>query len=160
MTDKLTDCPCGKSDACYERKTSGIKTYMCYGCGFLSNDLMRKGLKFFKEQLEVLPELYKEIMWKDEKGKQWMPSTINIPTVGMVFFNGKTVEEGRWTAVKSVPISEEEKSKFPNPHKPGEYYEHKMDPTTSKDFDRYDFIGALEHIGYLPKDEEETKTEE
>lgn len=158
MKDQLKPCHCGKSDACYEQKAQAggtpIRTFMCYGCGFLSNSLMREGKQFMKEQLDILPELYKDVMWEDEFKQKWIPSTINIPKMGMVFLNGPNKDDVKWTGVLAVPVTEEEKLKYPIPGKSGEYYEWRIDMESKKDFDRYDFIGALEYIGVLPKDEE------
>ena len=58
-----------------------IKNYMCYGCGFVTNSLMKKGEQFFEEQYELLPELYKELLHEVD-GLSWMPNTINIPSQG------------------------------------------------------------------------------
>ena len=91
MKDNLTICDRCGSDACYVQEVNHeIKNYMCYGCGFVTNSLMKKGEQFFEEQFEILPELYKELMGEDEDtGLVWMPNTINLPNKGMVFADGK-----------------------------------------------------------------------
>lgn len=157
MLDKLKICPCGKSNACYEQISSGIKWEQCYGCGFVSNDLMREGRKFLKEQVEILPEIYKESLFDDPKvkGKKWMPSMIKLEDKGMVFLNGSNKDNVKWSAILSKEVTEEEKTKYPIPDKPGHFYKYRMDVQTLKDFDKYDYIGALEYIGVLPKDVEE-----
>jgi hypothetical protein len=103
--------------------------------------------ELLKEQMETLPNLYKELMGEDESGKVWMPTTINVPSQGMVFANGSNSSNWKWAAVKAVPVKEEEKIKYPNPHKKGEYYEWRMDMNTLKEFEENDFIEALEYIG-------------
>lgn len=117
------------------------------GCGFVTNSLMKQGESFFEEQMELLPNLYKELMGEDEEGLIWMPSTINIPSQGMVFANGSSADVWKWAAVQSVPVKEEEKEKYPIPGKKGEYYEQRMDMETMKEFDEKDFIEALDYIG-------------
>ncbi len=151
--DNLTICPCQRqSDACYIQEVSSeIKNYMCYGCGFISNSLMKEGERFYEEQIEILPELYKDLFWTDEDGKIWMPSVVNEPTKGMVFANGASVSNWSWGAVKAVPVKEEEKEKYPIPNKKGEYYQFRMDMTTLKSFDKFEFIDALEYINVLPE---------
>ena len=42
-----------------------IKNYQCYGCGFITNSLLKKDTQFFDEQMELLPNLYKELMGED-----------------------------------------------------------------------------------------------
>jgi len=151
--DNLTICPCQRqSDACYMQEVSSeIKNYMCYGCGFISNSLMREGERFYEEQIEILPELYKDLFWTDEDGKIWMPSVVNEPTKGMVFANGASSSTWMWGAVKAVPVKDEEKEKYPIPNKKGEYYQFRMDMTTLKNFDKFEFIDALEYINVLPE---------
>ena len=81
----------------------------------------------------------------------WFPSTINLPKQGMVFANGSTVKNWKWAAVKAVKVTEEEKLKYPIPRiKKDQYYKHRMDMTTMKQFEERDFMDALSYIGVLP----------
>jgi hypothetical protein len=146
--DNLTTCNRCGSDACYVQEVNqDIKNYQCMGCGFITNSLMKQGSQFFEEQMELLPNLYKELMGEDDEGLVWMPATINLPSQGMVFANGSSAENWKWAAVQSVPVKEEEKEKYPIPGKPGEFYEQRMDMDTLKEFDEKDFIEALDYIG-------------
>jgi len=149
--DNLIICSRCGSDACYvEEVNQDIKTHFCYGCGFQTNSLMKEGESFYEEQLSILPELYKDLLFTDEEGKIWMPTTINVPTQGMVFANGPSKEQWNWAAVKAVPVTEEEKEKYPIPGKQGEYYERRMDMTTLEGFPEREFMEALSYIGVLP----------
>jgi hypothetical protein len=112
---------------------------------------MKEGEEFYAQQLEVLPEIYKDVMFKDEDGLMWMPTTINLPQQGMVFYNGTTKENAKWAAVKAVKVEEAEKEKYPIKGKPGEFYEWRMDMTTMKAFEQKEFIEALSFIGILPE---------
>lgn len=146
--DKLEVCDRCKGDACYIQEVNeSIKNYFCYGCGFQTNSLMKKGEEFFEQQMETLPNLYKELMGEDDEGKVWMPTTVNIPEKGMVFANGTRAENWRWAAVKAVEVKEEEKEKYPIPGKKGEFYKWRMDMSTLQEFDEKDFIEALDSIG-------------
>lgn len=146
--DNLTTCNRCGSDACYVQEVNqDIKNYQCMGCGFITNSLMKQGSQFFEEQMELLPNLYKELMGEDDEGLVWMPATINLPSQGMVFANGSNAENWKWAAVQSVPVKEEEKEKYPIPGKPGEFYEQRMDMETLKEFEEKDFIEALSYIG-------------
>jgi len=150
--DKLINCPCCESDACYvDETTPNILTYFCYGCGFQTNSLMREGEEFYEQQISMLPELYKDLLNKDDDGNIWMPSSINIPTQGMVFANGPSSTDWGWAAVKAVPVTEEEKTKYPIPNKKGEYYEWRMDMTTLQMLPKHDFMEALSYIGAIPE---------
>lgn len=150
--DNLITCDRCKGDACYVQEVNPeIKTYFCYGCGFSTNSLMKEGEQFFIEQQETLPELYKALFYTDDEGKIWMPSAINLPKQGMVFANGNTADNWKWSAVKAVPVSEEEKTKYPIPGKKDQYYDFRMDMSTITHFDEKDFMEALSYIGVLPE---------
>jgi len=150
--DNLTICAKCGSDACYvDEVNQDIKTYFCYGCGFQTNSLMKEGDVFFERQLEILPELYKDLLNKDDDGHIWMPTTINIPEKGMIFANGPSKDQWSWAAVKAVPVTKEEAEKYPIPGKKGEYYSWRMDMTTLKEFNERDFIEALSYIGIIPE---------
>ena len=66
--DNLTICKRCGSDACYTQEvTPEIINHFCYGCGFQTNTLMKEGEEFFEQQKELLPELYKDLIYKDEE---------------------------------------------------------------------------------------------
>lgn len=144
--DELKECTRCGSDACYTQEvTKDISIEMCYGCGFQSNSIIKKGNEFFNQQFENLPELYKELMDEEEEtGKIWMPTIINLKDKGMVFADGTGRNNWRWAAVKSVEIPKEEQEKFK-----GEKY--KADMSTIKHFIEREFIEALSYIGVLPE---------
>ena len=112
---------------------------------------MKDGEEFYNQQLEVLPELYKDVMFTDEDGLKWFPTTINVPDKGMVFYNGTTKENAKWAAVKAVEVLEEEKEKYPIKNKPGEFYKFRMDMSTMKPFEIREFMDALSFINILPE---------
>lgn len=131
--DNLIECPRCGSDACYVTEVNDkIKNYSCFGCGFITNTLMTRGSEFLNEQMESLPDLYKELMGEDENGLVWMPNTINNPEQGMVFADGTNSSNWAWGAVL--------------PSKEG-----KMDMSTIKHFKERDFIEALDYIGVFKK---------
>ncbi len=150
MKDNLTICPRCGSDACYVQEVNHeIKNYMCYGCGFITNSLMKKGEEFFETQMETLPELYKELMGEDEDtGLIWMPNTINLPNKGMVFADGRNGSNWAWAAVKAIPMPEEEQEKF---KEKGKNFKFKMDMENIKHYPEGDFMEALEYIGVFQK---------
>jgi ribosomal protein L37E len=147
--DNLTTCDRCGSDACYVQEVNqDVKLHFCYGCGFQANTAMKRDSEFLQQQMEVLPELYKELMGEDENGTIWMPSVVNIPDKGMVFADGPNGQQWQWAAVKATLMSEEEKTKF---KEKGKEYDYKMDMTTLTHFPERDFIDALTYIGVLPE---------
>jgi hypothetical protein len=150
--DNLTICKRCGSDACYTQEvTPEITNQFCYGCGFQTNTLMKEGEEFFEQQKELLPELYKDIIYKDENDQMWMPSMINVPDKGMVFANGTDSTNWKWAAVKAVVVTEEEKHKYPIKGKKDQYYEFRMDMSTMTPFEEKEFMDALSYIGVLPE---------
>jgi len=147
--DNLTTCDRCGSDACYVQEVNqDVKLHFCYGCGFQANTAMKRDSEFLQQQMEVLPELYKELMGEDENGTIWMPSVVNIPDKGMVFADGPNGQQWQWAAVKATLMSEEEKTKF---KEKGKEFDYKMDMTTLTHFPERDFIDALTYIGVLPE---------
>ena len=147
--DNLTTCERCGSDACYVQEVNqDVKLYFCYGCGFQANTAMKRDSEFLQQQMETLPELYKELMGEDENGNIWMPSVINLPDKGMVFADGPNGFQWQWAAVKATLMSEEEKIKF---KEKGKEYDFKMDMTTLKHFPEREFMDALSYIGVLPE---------
>ena len=147
--DNLTTCNRCSSDACYVQEVNqDVKLYFCYGCGFQANTAMTRDSEFLQQQMEVLPELYKELMGEDENGTIWMPSVVNIPDKGMIFADGQNGQNWKWAAVKAIPMPEEERAKF---KEKGKDYEWKMDMSTLQHFQERDFIDALSYIGVLPE---------
>jgi hypothetical protein len=147
--DNLITCDRCGSDACYVQEVNqDVKLYFCYGCGFQANTAMKRDSEFLQQQMEVLPELYKELMGEDENGTIWMPSVVNIPDKGMVFADGTNGQNWAWAAVKATLMSEEERTKF---KEKGKEYDYKMDMTTLQHFSERDFMDALSYIGVLPE---------
>ena len=151
--EEIINCPKSGGDLCYKVQVAPeIYNYMSLSCGFWTNSFMTEDHEFYMQQMETLPELYKDLAWKDsETGLIWLPNTINNPEQGMVFANGAEANNWKWSAVKAVPVTEEEKYKFPIPKQPGKFYEYRMDMETLQHFDEKDFIEALDYIGLLTK---------
>lgn len=152
MTDNLIKCnKCG-GDCCYEYEAAeGIKTYQCMGCGFISNSLMKEGEEFYTQQLEALPELYKDLIYTDKNGLKWFPSTVNIQELGMVFVQGTNNIDWGWAAARSVLVKDDEKEKYPIPGRKGEFYKMRVDMSTLKHFGQLGYQDALSYIKVIPE---------
>jgi hypothetical protein len=146
-------CPKSGGDLCYKTQvTPDISNYLSLSCGFWTNSLMKEGEEFYESQMETLPELYKDLAWKDEKtGLTWIPNTINESGVGMVFANGTNAQNWQWAAVKSIKIPKKDQKNHPIPGKKGEFMEYKMDMVNLKSFHERDYIEALDYIGIFSK---------
>ena len=147
--EEIINCPKSGGDLCYKTQvTPDIYNFMSLSCGFWTNSLMKEGEEFYETQMKTLPELYKDLAWKDEKtGLIWIPNTINQSGLGMVFANGSNAQSWGWAAVKSIQIPEEDRKNHPIPGKPGEFMEYKMDMANMKIFPERDYLEALDFIG-------------
>ena len=143
--DQLVEGPFG-SNACYEQtfKHEGqdVRTWLCFGSGFTTSTLMKKGSPTVASALETSPELYKDLMHEDKDGRVWLPATITLPNKGMVFIDGNNKDNWRWAAALAIPIAEGDK-------KIAKDQTHKMDMKNVKYFKQKDFMDALETIGFF-----------
>ena len=151
--DEIIECPKSGGNLCYKIQLSpDVNQYLSLSCGFYSNSLMKEGEEFYEQTIEGLPELHKDLLWKDEKtGLTWAPNLINSPNQGMVFAQGTDKDNWGWMAVKAIKIEEEDRKNHPFPGKPGMFLEYKMDMKSGKLFKERDYLDALSHIGILPE---------
>lgn len=144
MNDNLITCKRCGGNACYEQHLpDGNITWLCMGCGFTTSTLMEEGSPTVNTLVETSPELYKDLFYTDDTKKVWAPSTVTLPNQGMVFLNGTSKEDWVWSAVKAIPITEEDRKEknFPADQT------HKMDMQNMKAFEQKDFMDAMEYIG-------------
>ena len=142
--DEIIDCPRSGGDLCYKTEVSPeVTNYYSLSCGFWTNSLMKVGEDFYNQQMEVLPELYKDLSWLDVKTDLiWLPHSINDPEIGMVYASGTSAEDWKWAAVKARELDKEEQEKFKTTHK--------TDMKTIAYFAERDYMDALSYIGVLP----------
>jgi hypothetical protein len=150
--EEIINCPKSGGDLCYKVQVAPeIYNYMSLSCGFWTNSFMTEDHEFYMQQMETLPELYKDLAWKDPKtGLIWLPNTINNPEQGMVFANGSDISNWKWAAVKAIKIPKKDQKNHPIPGKPGEFMKFKMDMKNMRLFEERDYIEALSYIGVLP----------
>ena len=136
ISEEIINCPKSKGDLCYKTQISPeLSTYLSLSCGFWTNTLMKEGEEFYEQQMQDLPELYKDLAWKDpETNLVWLPNTINNQEQGMVFAYGPNKDSWGWGAAKAI----QEEGKW------------KMDLTNMQVFAERDYMDALSFIGVLP----------
>ena len=122
----ITCLKCG-GDACSEITNEVVTIWICMGCGFTSNNTITDAN--VTEMEATLPELYKDLRFKDKEGKYWYPNSVILDDKSMVFAEGTNVQDLMWTAVQA---------------KDG-----KTDMTTKKEFQIHEFMDALEYIDYF-----------
>jgi hypothetical protein len=151
--EEIINCPKSGGDLCYKVQVAPeIYNYLSISCGFWTNSFMTEDHEFYMQQMETLPELYKDLAWTDPKtGLIWLPNTINVEDKGMVFANGTDASNWRWAAVKAIELLEDERKNHPIPGKPGEFMKYRMDMKNMKMFEERDYMEALSYIGVLPE---------
>ena len=127
MKESLITCLKGGGDACSEISNGVVTIWICMGCGFTSNNTITDAN--VTEMEATLPELYKDLRFKDKEGKYWYPNSVILDDKSMVFAEGTNVQDWMWTAVQA---------------KDG-----KTDMTTKKEFQIHEFMDALEYIDYF-----------
>lgn len=129
MKEQLINCPRCGGNACHEASNEKFTVWSCFGCGYTANTTTTEDNL---ENIEsVIPQLYKDLRFKDDKGYHWYPSTVILEDKSMVFADGKSVEDWKWAGVQS---------------KDG-----KADMSTVKYYDEKDFMEALDYIGFFEK---------
>lgn len=144
MTDNLIIDPKSGGNACYYLNNDGHEVWYSYSSGFASDSTKVLGSEAQIEFESKLPQLYQDLKWIDPSTNLvWYPTSYNQPSKGMVFAEGTSIEDWKWSAVVAVPLTAFEKGKFPK----GTDY--KMDLSKLKQFERENFMDALEYIGYF-----------
>ena len=136
ISEEIIQCAKSGGDLCYKTQLNPeITTYLSISCGFWTNTLMKEGEEFYEQQMQDLPELYKDLAWVDEKTDLvWIPNTVNNQEQGMVFAYGPNKDSWGWGAAKAI----QEDGKW------------KMDLANMQVFAERDYMDALSFIGVLP----------
>lgn len=129
MQESFIICPKCEGNACHEVSNDKLTIWSCFGCGFTSNSTLTKDK--LEEVESVIPQLYKDLQFKDDKGYYWYPNSVMLEDKSLVFADGKSLEEWKWAGVQS---------------KDG-----KADMTTVKYFEEKEFMEALDYIGFFEK---------
>ena len=144
--DKLTECKRCGGNACYEQVVDeSLTTWMCMGCGFTSSTQLTDKSPLVVNTLESSPELYKDLMFLDNENKVWFPATITLPGQGMVFIDGVSKTDWKWSSVSAVEITDEDRKIKQYP----EDQTYRMDMANAKKYEQKDFMEALENIGFF-----------
>lgn len=127
IVEKLITCnKCG-GNACSEISNDRLTVWTCFGCGFTTNSTLVE--ENIAKVEEVLPELYIALKVKDQDGKYWYPLAVTLEDKSMIFAEGTSLEDWKWTATKGS--------------------DGKPDMSTKKEYEQSEFMDALEYVGYF-----------
>jgi hypothetical protein len=113
-------------------------TILCMECGFHTHPNFKQE---YRDKLEAtMPKLIKALRFNDKRtGLIWYPIVVNIPNVGILFPDGNSVENWKWSFAKIVPIPLHERMKYPIPNKTGQFYETRLDIENAIIYPKYEF---------------------
>jgi hypothetical protein len=129
MQESLIVCVRCGGNACHEVSNDQLTIWSCFGCGFTANSTLTDDK--IEEVESVIPQLYKDLKFKDEKGLYWYPNSVMLEDKSMVFADGRSIDDWKWAGVQSK--------------------EGKADMTTVKYFEEKEFMEALDYIGFFEK---------
>jgi len=129
MQESLIVCSRCGGNACHEASNDQLTMWSCFGCGFTANSTLTDDK--LEEVEAIIPQLYKDLKFKDEKGLYWYPNSVMLEDRSMVFADGRSIDDWKWAGVQSK--------------------EGKADMTAVKYFDEKEFMEALDYIGFFEK---------
>ncbi len=151
--EKKIQCPhCNAKKQCFVEKTKTFESYMCFRCGFMSDN------RFTENSLEIAdlenrsPKLIKELKFFDEEREiYWFPSILNMGAQGMIYpepvGDDLDITWGSyvWRYAKVVDVPEDKEADY-NGHK--QY----LDVENAYTFKKEEFLDACVSMGIVKLD--------
>ncbi len=151
--EKKIQCPhCNAKKQCFVEKTKTFESYMCFRCGFMSDN------RFTENSLEITdlenrsPKLIKELKFFDEEREiYWFPSILNMGAQGMIYpepvGDDLDITWGSyvWRYAKVVDVPEDKEADY-NGHK--QY----LDVENASTFKKEEFLDACVSMGIVKLD--------
>ena len=147
--EKKANCPTfsGELHTCFvEELENGIKSYLCFDCGYTSNSALKIGTEQCKIETQNYTKLVKDLKIEDEEtGLEWYPSVINMGTMGMIYPEG-TADLWNYKVAKVKAIPEADRKNYPKEDGTG-YYETFLDIDGSTSYRPNQFLEACKELG-------------
>ena len=140
--ERVIDCPvCYDVDKCFEDVQEEFSSYLCFNCGYMSDSRYEMGSLQLDDNLKKSPQLVQDNKFEDKKRNIiWFPAVINMGELGMIFPEGKGINEYTWKYAKLVDIPEEERAKYDN-------YDKRLDVENAKSYGLNGFLEACKDMG-------------
>ena len=140
--ERVIDCPvCFDVDKCFEEIQEEYSSYLCFNCGFMSDSRYENDSINLIENLKKSPKLVQDLKIVDrERNIVWFPAVINMGELGMIFPEGKGINDYTWKYAKLVDIPEEERAKDDN-------YDKRLDVENAKSYGLHGFLEACKDMG-------------
>ena len=147
--DQLVECRHCHGPLCYERHSSGTVAWDCITCGYTTNTLLLKNTEAVLSYESMLPSLYTDLKFIDDEGFVWYPTYIKVEGKGIIFADGISKDDWKWSVALQHPVEESEKEKYKIADEPGRYHQFKTDLKNRVQFDKEYFARALELLGLV-----------
>ena len=140
--ERVITCPhCLDTDNCFEEVQENFSSYLCFSCGFMSDSRYENDSINLIENLKKSPKLVQDLKIVDrERNIVWFPAVINMGELGMIFPEGKGINDYTWKYAKLVDIPEEERAKYDN-------YDKRLDVENAKSYGLHGFLEACKDMG-------------
>ena len=140
--ERVIDCPvCYDEDKCFEEVQKEFSSFLCFNCGFMSDSRYENDSINLIENLKKSPKLVQDLKIVDkDRNIVWFPAVINMGELGMIFPEGKGINDYTWKYAKLVDIPEEERAKYDN-------YDKRLDVENAKSYGLHGFLEACKDMG-------------
>jgi len=146
--EKVILCPiCDNMSCIVEQMSDKIQAYLCTMCGYTTNDLYTIDSIEIKSILEKSPQIIKDSV-KNINGLVWVLSVIQT-TIGIIFPEPMQSDKYCWVFAPVVDIPHDDKTLYPIPSKPGEYYTNRLALEQSLKYPFDNFKSALDKMNSL-----------
>mgnify|MGYP000947016233 FL=1 len=142
-------CPvCGTNHRLFVESDNHGEAKMCFNCGFMTHSRYISNSEFSSNIEKQNPKIVNALKIEHE-GLNWYPSVINIPNKGIIYPEGTSIEDWKWTLARVIDIPIFERIKYPVPGKEGEFYETMLDIENSIKYERLQFTEACKELGII-----------
>jgi hypothetical protein len=133
--------------------STGLWSKLCTESGYTTNSFLVEGSKTLEELKEKIPKFVYELI-KYDKGYAWVLSMNSTSKASMFPILDTNTSDYKWQVVPFKMLNEEESKNYPNPDKPGEFYNTVVDFENASTFDKGKFLEAFDQFMLISKEDE------
>jgi hypothetical protein len=122
---------------------SNTTSYICMESGYVSNTMFEFESPAQLQYHDTVSQLMRDLSKvDDERNLVWYPAFMQTPA-GMLYLAGDAIEDAHWEVAPVIPISEQDKEKYPVPGKEGKYFQSRAATELADKYDSQDFEAAM-----------------
>jgi hypothetical protein len=124
-------------------ESSKTISYVCMESGYVSNSMFEFESPAQLQYHDTISQLMRDLSKVDEeRNLVWYPAFMQTPA-GMLYVAGDTLTDAHWEVAPVIPISDEDREKYPVPGKEGRFYQSRAATELADKFDSQDFESAM-----------------